>query len=129
MSDDTPLAVSIPEHHGIARGPRCCLTVSDIRERVVPGADTDIAVGAIVLLTERDSRIGPLPRILEVFGNGRRGGGHGLRCRAPQNGVRVIHRGYTSWIAAVVCGAPGRRSCGDLVLVSGAAITAARRAA
>src|SRR5688500_2864626 len=92
VTDDPPLSAAISKHHRIASRPRYCLAVPDIRKRVVPRANTDITIEAIVLLTERDSGVRSLRRILEVVGNGRRSCGDGLRCRTPQNSVRTVHR-------------------------------------
>src|SRR5688500_1902335 len=95
MTDDLPLSAAISKHHRIASRPRYCLAVPDIRKRVVPRANSDIAIDAIVLLAERDSGVRSLRRILEVVGNGRRSCGDGLRCRPPQNSVGIVHRRYT----------------------------------
>src|SRR6185503_741996 len=119
MSDDAPLSVSIAEHHGIASGSRYCLTVADIGEHVVPRADSDFPVASIVLLAEGDSRIRALRRILEIFGDGCRGCGYGLRRRAPKDGVCVVHSRYPPRITTIVCGAPSRRRGCHLILPRG----------
>ena len=66
VTDDPPLSAAISKHHRIASRPRYCLAVPDMRKRVVPRANTDVTIDAIVLLTERYSGVRSLRRILEV---------------------------------------------------------------
>src|SRR5688572_16864924 len=112
MTDDAPLSVSIPEHHGKARRTRDRSAILDIGERVVTGVDGDVTVDANVLLAEGDSRIRPLCGILEIFGNGWRVCSNRFCRRARQDGVRVVHRRYPPRITTIACGAPSRgRGC------------------
>ncbi len=66
VTDDEPLSVPIPEHHGKARRTRHCLAISDIGERVVTRVDRDVTIDPNVLLAERDTCIRALSSILEV---------------------------------------------------------------
>src|SRR3989304_6452294 len=103
VSDDEPLAVSVPEHHGEACRNRYCLAISDIEECVVTSVDCDVAINANVLLAERDPGIRALRGILEILGDCCRIRSNRLCGRAPKYGVRVVRCGYARWITTHVC--------------------------
>src|SRR3990170_8699956 len=128
VSDDEPLAVSVPEHHGEACRNRYCLAISDIEECVVTSVDCDVAINANVLLAERDPGIRALRGIIEILGDCCRIRSNRLCGRAPKYGVRVVRCSYARWITTIVCSAPGRsRSC-HFILASGSNNTSTRGA-
>src|SRR6266852_2021796 len=119
VSDDEPLSVSIPEGHSEARRNGYCLAIADIGECVVTRVDPDVTKDPNVLLAEDDSRVRSLSCVLEILGDCCGVCRHRLCGRAPQYGIRLVHRRYAHRITTIVCGAPGRRRGCHLVFSIG----------